>query len=334
MGTLEPFEIGKPLSILGLSPLAEELRQNIELLASSNSNIVIIGEPGSGKRHAALLIHSKAKHQKGGEFWEIGPQASETELKTLLFQEGPQSPHKARPKILNKLDVRSTLFIKNIHEFNFLNQTRIARFMIQNDIGGNRGKPAARVLISTPVPWKELVQKQRVVASIDHHVRHFEVLVVPPLRKRPEDIPQMIHAFVGELASNDSRRTLKIGPEVLERMKNYEWNGNIKELRLLVEETLENSKNGVLVLPPSFFDEVTLLQDILKSIRAGKRCALEETVGFLERGIIQRALKQTDFDRQKAARQLGLNEKNLSYRMKKYKIWVPDSGTKKRNGNV
>ena len=319
--------LSESTAFAGSSPAAQHIRDQIERLAQTTSSIVLLGEPGVGKRFVARQIHARSRHQKGGSFVELLPDTSELELKAILFKEGRDRAEGVIRKPIPRIDARSTLFVRNVHEFSFINQTRLARFFIQND-GVEEDRATVRVILASSVAWSELVSQKMVVASIDHQTQKFAVLALPPLRERKEDIVELATEFLRRMGKG-RRRDQLVEPAVLDKLKDHIWSDNVRELELLIQEAVHISPSGKLILPGTFFDEVEKLKETIEAIRFGKQCSLEEAVGTLEAALIQRALRRSGFDRQKASRLLGMNEKNLLYRIKKHNVWTGVNGRKK-----
>jgi len=299
------------------------LSADIERLAQGRHHLIIEGEPGSGKRFCAYLIHMKGVGGRAGNFVEITPEMSDEELKVILFDEDRKRQEGMLGRPIPKLDANSTLFIRRIKQFSLVEQTRIARFLIQNEASAIHERPMIRVIASTIVPWPDVIRNKQVVDSLAQRVTGFERFVVPPLRERKQDIQGIVHAILRDLPKRLGVRGLRLEADVLNRLEQHNWWDNVRELRLVIEEAAVNSTDGKLLLPAQFFDEVEMVRDLQRSIQTGKRSPVDDAVNFLEKTIVQRALRHCGFDYAKTSRLLHLTEQNLRYRIKKHNIYVP-----------
>jgi DNA-binding NtrC family response regulator len=307
-------------SIPGTSDIARVLDQEITRIARSESDVLLEGESGTGKRFFASLIHLRSTRRKRNNFVEVTPQTPDGELRVILFEEDRERQEGILGKSIPQLNDRSTLFINHIEEFGRFNQTLLARFLIQNSFVGTNGRNKPRVIFSTLTSWSKLVENKRVVDSLDQNIREFELFVVPSLRERSEDIPAMAELFVMQMTGNGRHHGLSIDRNAFRPLQNREWTDNVRELRMVVKAAAENSHNGVVAGFSMVFDEVEKVKEIVKTIQSGKRFTIEESLEFLEKRFIQRALMRCGFDLAKTAHVLGLREQNLRYRLRKYNL--------------
>lgn len=317
----ERQSIDENLLILNGQP--GKIEQQALQLAQTKERILIQSEPGGGKHYYAGLIHSKSTQGRSGDFVELTARASDEELKAVLFNEDRKRCEGMLGRTLPYLDARSTLFINHIHEFSLINQTRISRFLIQNDPGSGVQGPKVRVILSTCIPWQELLRKRLVVESLDEQVRQFQVLVIPPLRDRREDIPAIVAGLLRWIASERGGRRILLKPDTLNQLIRHQWWDNVRELKMVLEDAARSSRNGSLILPARFFDEVERIKESIGTLQMGKTVRLGDVLGIVERTLIQRALMRSEFSLARSARLLGLTEQNLRYRIHKYNLHVP-----------
>jgi len=307
----------------GLQETAGSLTPDIDRLAQLGSNLIMEGEPGVGKRFCAYLIHMKRQRGRAASFVEITPEMSEEEMKAILFDEDRRRQEGVLGRPIPRLDLHSTLFIRRVNQFSLLEQTRLARFLTQNESNTVQGKPAIRVITSTPIPWPEVIRGKNLVDSLTQHMAAFERFMIPPLRERKQDIPGIVLTILRELSKKLGVRELRVGAGTLVILAQHQWWDNVRELRLVIEESAVTSADDALLLPARFFDESEMVFDLMRSLQSGKRSSIEDALGFLEKSIVQRALMHCGFDYGKACRLLNLTEQNLRYRIKKHSIYVP-----------
>jgi len=145
---------------------------------------------------------------------------------------------------------------------------------------------------------------------------------LPSLRERKEDIPLLLNHFLTKIASEYSVPAKKLSPEVEECLKTYPWPGNIREMEYFVERLPVSAVRAVGLedLPPEF-----RYQDWIGKGLEGSR-TLSDEINEMEKNLILKALRKTDFDRPKAASLLRTTMKNLNNRIQKLKISRRDMG--------
>ncbi|MGH9427744.1 MAG: sigma 54-interacting transcriptional regulator, partial [Terriglobia bacterium] len=287
------------------------LGQQILQLARTRTGILIQGEPGVGKQYTASLIHAKSVQARFSTFVRISAQTSDEEIKVILFEEGRKRYEGMVRRSVVRLDAGSTLFVNHVHEFSLINQTRIARFLIQNNANGSSLEPRVQVILSTCIPWDVLLQKRLVVESLDEYVRQFQVLVIPPLRERRAEIPEIVGSILKHIPLARRGARFAVKQDVLDRLMNHPWHDNVRELRMVLEDAARSSKKGALVLPATFFDELERLQESISSLQKGKSIVLESILRSAECALVQRALMRSDFNPAKAAKLLRVSEQNI-----------------------
>jgi len=308
-----------PVPLVGTGKAAEALRSAAGALVSRDADIILTGEPGCGKGHFALYLHQRSTPGEGGTLVELTPSTGEDEIKAVLFGEDRKRLEGILGRSLPRLQERSTLLVRALQEFSFLGQSRIARFLIQNDAARRRGEAGVRVVVAGYDEPDEPATGRRVNESLVAYLRKFERLRIPPLRERTEDIPALVEHFLSGLTVGEAGPPVA-GEDFLRQLAILPYPDNIRELRFLVEEAVRCSPGQNLRLPSMVFDETRLVRDLLEGLTRGKRVTFEESLGGLEKSLVRRALIRAGGDRTKAAALLGLSELNFRYRIKKFGI--------------
>lgn len=313
--------------IVGRSPAAEALRESVRRIAASESNVLLIGEPGTGKRFVAEQIHF-ASSKKPGTFAEINPASTEEEVKAVLFEENRKRSEGILGRSLPNVGKNATVFVRNIHEFSIMEQTRIARFLIQNEPGSAQKRTNARVIFAVPAPWLTLRKERVIIDSVDMYVRKFDHVLLPPLREHPDDLPDLVHLFI-EVGGHKNNPAPALSDSSLQRLVDHSWHENIRELRYLIEDALRISPGEELILPMGFIDEVKAVREMLGKIMLGKKIDMETTLDALEKSLIRRALVRANFDKSRTAGILGLSDVGIRYRLQKHDIHLPPARSRK-----
>jgi Nif-specific regulatory protein len=280
---------------------------------------VFEGEAGVGKRFHAALLHEHTSGGATGKFVVLTSETSEDVLRALLFGEDRKTQEGKIGKTIPTLDGRSTLFLDGVNQFSLMNQILLSRFLIeqmQRPVHTN-----ARLVVSTTVPWSDLLRK--LADSFAQSLQQFERCRIPPLRERFAELPSLVGEILAELRQREHVDCWRVTDEVIQKLKMRQWRDNIRELRYVVEGAAFNSSDGTLRLPSSFADEIEIVWEAFQTIHDGKRMMLDHSLAALEKAIIERALLKCNFDQRKAARLLEMTEPNLTYRTKKYNIYIP-----------
>jgi DNA-binding NtrC family response regulator len=311
-----------PEPILGTSPGAEAMRHMVRLLAGRGENFLVAGEPGTGKRFLARQVHELSARSGRLPFVEITPRTPEGELRVIRVEEVRRKQEGMLGRPIPLLSPGGTLFIRNVHEFGFLAQSRIARFLIQHDQVPVLSERGVRVVFSLPADRESLAPARPLNESLDVYCRRYEQLVLQPLRNRREDIPAYIGFFLTTMTAGHPPG---VPAEVMAELAALPYHDNVRELRYLLSEALHLNGETTLRLPGIVRDEPAAVQGLLTSILLGKKTDLESALYGVQRALIRRALLRCDQDLASAAELLGLSDINLRYRLRKFNLFPRSS---------
>jgi DNA-binding NtrC family response regulator len=293
--------------------------ERISPFVKTRHSVIFEGEPGVGKRYHAFLLHVQAHGKNGEALVELMPETSEDILRAILFGEDRKMLEGKNGKRLPILGGRSTLYLHDIGEFSYMNQVLISRFLIEQE----KQSPltSTRLMASTTIPWSELLQK--LTNSFSRYVEQFELCRIPPLRERFDELPSMVEAILVEVRQKEHADCWRVKEETLRQLETRHWRDNVRELEYVIGEAALNSSDGTLKLRAQSSDEIETVWEMFRTIQAGKRLAIDESLAVLEKGILERALVKCGFDQRKTARMLVMTEPNLSYRIKKFNTYIP-----------
>src|SRR4029077_1506055 len=142
---------------------------------------------------------------------------------------------------------------------------------------------------------------------------------VPPLRERKADIPSLAHHFVAHFAKQQEREIPELSPEFLAALMQSDWPGNVRELQNYIERVIAMNTGRALRPNPLPRD----LEQRGATVRVGRSQRLTDVVEELERRMLTEALQKARGNQTLAARELGMTEQSLRYRMKKYGLPSP-----------
>jgi DNA-binding NtrC family response regulator len=302
-------------ALLGESDVVKKLNKQIQQLAASPRDILIEGEPGVGKTTVAHQIHLSSK-DRVRPFVILGPRiTSDEELKARLFPEELRKDEEIAAKQIPALVGGSTLYIRDIEDSSFLNQSRLTRFFDVRKV-----MPKVRVIATTKDPLQRCYEKGMLMDGLFNHLSSFERIYISPLRERPEDIPVLAQQFVADVCYELGVRIKTLDVNTLDFLAKYDWKGNAHELKAIIEKSVHHSEGPSLMLPPEILDEKLHLQGIIENIDARRKFSMDQALSNIEKLLLERMLKVFGRNQSRVAEALGITEGNLRYRLKKYSI--------------
>lgn len=317
--------------LTGVSDSCLNLRSLLQDLSVSLSDVALVGEPGTGKGLVARILHDATFRDREGTFVAIGPHVDDDELRVILFDEGRKRLEGVFGRRIPLLGNPGTLFLRNIHELSIISQTRLARFLIQQESRKRSSDNHVRVIIALQKSWDELAEEKMVIESLDKYLRQFHMVRLAPLRHRKEDIPILVFELLREICDGKDEVPVVDIP-TMQRLRDHIWYDNVQELKSVLRDAVHLSTGKSLVLPPTFLDEIACTRDLVNTILAGKKCHLEVELDRIEQTLIRRALTRTGYDRARAASLLGMSDLNLRYRLRKFNMDLLTSSTRQTSG--
>ena len=226
--------------MIGESASMLEVKDMIEKVAPTNARVLITGENGTGKELVARQLHELSPRNKG-PFIEVNCAAIPAELiESQLFghEKGSFTSAIKQKKGDFELADSGTLFLDEIGDMSLSAQAKVLRALQENKIvrvGGEKEIPVnVRILAATNKNLKSEIEKGNFREDLYHRLSVI-VINVPPLRERKDDIPLLVSNFLEIIAQDMGKPIPTFEPEALEALKQYQWTGNIRELRNIVE---------------------------------------------------------------------------------------------------
>jgi DNA-binding NtrC family response regulator len=238
--TIQRRELQKVTGIIGESDAIREVLERVVQIAPVDSTVLITGESGTGKELVARGIHalSSRRHRS---FLAVNVAAlSETLLESELFghEKGAFTGAIDSRKGFFELAHKGTLFLDEIGEMPPSTQTKLLRVLEQREflrVGGERSiEVDVRIIAATNQELRQLVPNGRFRRDLYYRLNILPI-ELPPLRGRREDIPRLVYHFVRDLSHRMDRPFPGISEAAMQFLVRYDWPGNIRELRNLVE---------------------------------------------------------------------------------------------------
>jgi len=314
--------------IIGKSKAVDQLLKQIDRLAKSRNDVVIVGEAGVGKGAVAKTIFARSKTANGNQsFMSINLSVlDDRELEAILFgyDRGVEGlPYTSKRGLFEQAN-GGTVLIEEIEEASFRNQMKILNFINERTtrrIGGTSAEPVdIRLILTMKASPAELVEQRKLLEDLFVKVSQFEKVEIPPLRQRPEDIPLLVKHFTAEICKELGLGELVIDINAIDVLIRQSWRENIRELKAVVDKCVLFSHEGRFMLPPELVDEKTEVVKMINNIMAGQAFVLDKSLDAIEKGIIERALDKFGFNQSRAAQFLGMTEQTFRYKLKRLGI--------------
>jgi two-component system NtrC family response regulator len=303
--------------IIGESGPMQEVLSIVRRVAPSDATVVIRGESGTGKELIAKAIHH-ASARAAGPLVRVNCAAlPETLLEPELFghEKGAFTGAVATRRGRFELAHGGTLFLDEIGDLPLSLQVKLLRVLQEREIervGSSR--PIAvdvRLLAATHRDLEALVREGRFRDDLYYRINVVTV-TLPPLRERREDVPRLLDHFLAAYTARNGKTIRGLTAEARDALLRYDYPGNVRELENLVERAVVLTR-----------DEVIGLADLPLSLSPREResaeaASLTAAVEGLERRMIREALGHADGVQTKAAETLGVSERVLRYKLRKY----------------
>ena len=311
-------------NILYESPKMEELMGLVSRVAPSQATVLIAGESGTGKELIANAIHY-ASFRAAKPLVKVSCAAiPETLLESELFGHEKGAFTGAIQRRIGRFEEahEGTLFLDEIGELSPSTQVKLLRILQEKEfqrLGSNMTlKTDVRVLTATNRNLEEAIKKGQFREDLYYRLNVISIHL-PPLRERREDIPLLLDYFLKKYAKENQKSVTDISKEARHLLLRHPYPGNVRELENLIERAVVLCRG-----------EVITTEDLPFQLREGKPeewqalhqkgKGLVESLEEIEKDVILKALQQHQGVQTKAAESLGISERVLRYKMKKYTI--------------
>lgn len=302
------------IDFIGESPSIERVREIIDRVASTEANVLILGENGTGKEVVARAIHRKStRNNKVFITVDLGS-ISESLFESELFGHVKGAFTDAKHDKPGRFEIASggTIFLDEIGNLSLSLQSKLLTVLQHRKIqrvGSNAEIPVDfRLICATNMPLNEMVYEKKFRQDLLYRMNTVEIRV-PPLRERVDDIPLLLDYFLQRYASKYKRQGMKADKSVITKLKKYAWPGNIRELQHAVERAIILNDGKVI-------QSAELLISGGNIIPKKDQPAL--TLDEMEKQFIQQSLNDHEGNVSTTARTLGMTRTALYRRMKKH----------------
>jgi len=317
-------QLGVQSEIVGISNVARQLTEEIARAANSRATVLIRGESGVGKELVARAVHYSSPRRKNVFVCLNCAALSEDLLASELFGHERGAFTGATDRKIGKFEAAhgGTLMLDEIGEMSPSIQAKFLRVLEGHPferVGGSKPvKVDVRVIAATNRDLEKDVAEGRFRHDLFFRLRVLEI-IVPPLRKRPEDIPELANYFLNRFRTETGRKILGFSPAALERLMNYRWPGNVRELKNMVERAVVLCRTDYIEPEDLVLSNLSTMGDTneLKPPEQEFRpCSLDE----IERQHILATLNFTGWNKSRTATILGIERSTLDRKIRRYEL--------------
>ena len=331
-------QIGVKDEMIGKGEAIQQLRSQIGQVASSELSVLITGENGTGKQLVADAIHQQSQRSRK-PFISLNCAALPEELiESELFghERGAftGAAHQRRGKF--ELADGGTLFLDEIGDMSLKAQAKVLRVLEYGEIqrlGGSQTLHVdVRVIAATNKALEREIEDGAFRQDLYYRLNVVPIIVVP-LRNRLDDLPSLVQHFVERFHRDNARSPKTINPSAIRVMQSYDWPGNIRELKNIVERLLIMvpreiivSEDVAAVLPLA--REAVISADVTSvSLQPQSNSSLQKMVDEAEKSFVLQALEANCWNVKQTAEQLKIERSNFYKKLTKYNIKRPDDET-------
>lgn len=316
--SLQPTSKGRNSAMCwGESSGMQRLRLLVEKIAPTDANVLITGENGTGKEMLAREIHRHSLRRVGQLVTVDMGSLTESLFESELFghvKGAFTDAHADRKGKIEEAD-GGTLFLDEIGNLSFALQAKLLTFLQQRSIvrvGSNKPIPlSVRMITATNRDLHEMVAKSHFREDLLYRMNTIHV-EIPPLRDRPEDIPELVALFLDRYGVKYHKTSLSLSADARSLLAEHRWPGNIRELEHAIEK-------AVIIAEGKQIEKKDLDIHIQKK-PLGVPVAEVATIEEMEYQLIKNAIDKHEGNLSFAATQLGISRQTLYNKLKKYGI--------------
>jgi len=304
---------------------SKEIKNIINLISkvarSDDATVLITGESGTGKELVAKAIHNMSS-RKNNRFIAVNSSSIPEELFENEFfghKKGSYTDAKEDQTGLFAAAHKGTLFLDEIGDLKYELQSKFLRVIEEKKISQlgthTEYNVDVRIIAATNHDLSKMVEQKRFRADLYHRLNIFSI-DVPPLRERLEDVPLLVDHFIKEIAKKAGKKINRIDTKVFKKLTTYNFPGNVRELKNMIERAVILSDSEV--LDEDCFISFSFLWD-----NSGNKTGISDDIfdlATIEKNHIIKILKKTKHNKSKAAGLLNISRQALDRKIEKYNI--------------
>jgi DNA-binding NtrC family response regulator len=324
-------------NMVGDTPEMVKIKNLIEEIADSELTVLIRGESGTGKEIVARLIHELSSRKKEA-FTKVNCAAIPRDLleaELFGYEKGAfTGANRTKP---GRFEVASkgTIFLDEIGEMPMELQSKLLQVLEQQEfvrVGGVQNiKVDVRIVCATNRNLEEAMAAREMRDDLYYRLNEITI-TLPPLRRRAEDVPLLCDIFIRKYNTQYHKEFSGLSPEVMERLLEFSWPGNVRQLENLVKQVVVRDDESI--IDDIISRNATILQPVETVVAHNPGDAaggdgerpyslkkrVSETVAREEISLISEVLRKTNWNRRKAAEVLEISYRSLLYKIKEYSL--------------
>jgi two-component system NtrC family response regulator len=310
--------------IASTSHAMEEVLNMAGRVARSNATVLLRGESGTGKELIARAVHYHSPRAERPLIKVNCAALPETLLESELFGHEKGAFTGAAARRIGRFEAADggTLFLDEIGDISPGVQVKLLRVLQEKEferLGGNATiRVDVRLIAATNRDLEAAIRNGGFREDLYYRL-NVVTISLPPLRDRKEDIPALLEHFLGKYGAENRRKITGVSAEARERLMRYSYPGNVRELENIIERAVVLSKGGTITTADLPL-HIRTAESEEKICVTKKGPSLTDTVETVERGLIIEALKDAGGIQTRAAEKLGISERVLRYKLRKYGI--------------
>ncbi len=304
------------------SPKMDEVALLIIKAAKSKATVLISGKTGTGKDLVARTIHYSSPRKEGPYLALNIPSLPETLIESELFGAEKGAFTGAHERKIGKFEAASggTLFLDEIGDLSSQIQVKLLRLLQEKEfyrLGSAKPiKSDVRIIAATNKNLDKMMEEDKFRLDLFYRLNVISIHV-PQLKERKEDIPPLCDYFIRKYNKKEGKKIDGISAEAMHLLMQHSFPGNIRELENVIERAVVFCEGSDIMISDLPLDVKEAREEDLIS---DENLSLNEKVARVEIQEIKKSLNMTGGVKSKAARALGITERILSYKMKKYRI--------------
>jgi DNA-binding NtrC family response regulator len=319
-------------NIIGESPKILSIFEQIEKVAPTDSTVLLYGESGTGKELFAGALHARSQRAHcqfiAVDCSTLSPSLLESEL--FGHVRGAFTGAVRDKEGIFGVAHGGTLFMDDVTNLSLEIQGKLLRVLETGEykpVGASHiQKTDVRIIAATNRDLKAMVEEGQFREDLFYRLNVFPIYL-PPLRERKEDIPRLAYHFLRHFCRKTGKRIEGFSDEALESLIHYDWPGNVRQLKNVVERL-------VIMADDTKLDLLHLLEQLqtkgpwkshpipgtLKELNAAKKHLLEQTFGQIQKAFLINALRGSNGNITRAAERVGMQRPNFCALLKKHRI--------------
>ncbi len=315
--------------VIGSNPAMRNIIEKIRHVAPTDATVLIQGENGTGKELVARALHENSP-RKNKPFVPLNISAlPDSILESELFGHEAGAFTGAITRRIGKFEYANggTLFLDEVGEMPMDTQIKLLRVLEDRKItriGQNEEKAVnVRLVAATNAPLAQMVEEGKFRKDLYYRLKVVDINL-PPLRERRDDITLLMDHFLKDFTRIYNKEVVGISRSARLALRQYDWPGNIRELRNVMERMLLLDTDGILDVN-DLPDEISPLpadteEQLANSASGGQDALIGKDLREVEKYYIRKALEITDGKREEAANMLGMGERTLYRKIKEYDL--------------